>query len=229
MDGTIWLWIGMWGMAAGFLGLAFLSKARTEELANEAVVHTVVPAIAATFYLLMALGAGAFALSWDGGRLFYYARYVDWSFTTPLLLLGLAFTALGSLRGNIALLSAMIFSDVAMIVTGFFAGAAPTGSASKWIWYLVSCGFFLAVLYVIWGPLLDLAKARSAHHAKTYQRNAAILSVLWILYPVVFVLGSEGVNVVAPAVELGAFAILDLLSKVGYGLLAVGQHKSANA
>ena len=229
MDGTIWLWIGMWGMAAGFLALAFLSKARTEEAANEGVIHTVVPAIAAVFYLLMGLGAGEAVLSWDNGRLFYWARYVDWSFTTPLLLLGLCFTALGSLKGNIALISALVFSDVAMILTGLFAGIAPSGSASKWIWYLVSCGFFLAVLYVIWGPLLDLAKARTVQHAKIYQRNAAILSVLWILYPVVFFFGSEGVNTLAPALVLAAFTILDLTSKVAYGLLAVTQHKTADA
>ena len=227
MDGTIWLWIGMWGMAAGFLAIAFLSRARTEEMANDAVTHTVVPAIAAVFYLLMALGAGATTLPWDANRLFYFARYIDWSFTTPLLLLGLAFTALGSLKGNMALVLAMIFSDVAMIVTGLFAGAAPSGSAAKWIWYLVSCGFFLAVIYVLWGPLADLAKARTLEHAKIYRRNAAILSVLWVLYPVVFLLGSEGVNVIAPALVLASFAILDLLSKVGYGLLAVSQRKSA--
>lgn len=227
MDGAIWLWIGMWGMAAGFLALAFLSKARTEETANAAVVHTVVPAIAAVFYLLMAVGQGAVVL--EGSRLFYYARYIDWSFTTPLLLLGLAFTALGSVKGNVALVAALLFSDVFMIVTGLFAGASPSGSAAKWIWYLVSCGFFLAVLYVLWGPLADLAKARTTQHAKIYQRNAAILSVLWVLYPVVFLLGSEGANLMGPALVLAAFAILDLVSKVGYGLLAVTQHKSAAA
>ena len=97
-----------------------------------------------------------------------------------------------------------MFSDVAMILTGFFAGAAPSGTASKWIWYLVSCGFFLAVLYVIWGPLLDLAKARTSQHSKMYQRNAAILSVLWVLYPVVLFFGSEGVHAWAPARVLAA-------------------------
>ena len=226
MDGTIWLWIGMWGMAAGFLGLAFLSKGRTEETANSGVVHTVVPAIAAVFYLLMALGAGEATLSWDNNRLFYWARYVDWSFTTPLLLIGLCFTALGSLKGNVALVCAVVFSDVAMILTGLFAGAAPSGSASKWIWYLVSCGFFLAVLYIIWGPLADFAKARSAEHARMYRLNAAVLSVLWVLYPVVFLLGSEGADVIAPALALASFAILDLLSKVGYGFLTASQHRS---
>lgn len=225
MDGTVWLWIGMWGMAAGFLALAFLSRSSSEETANASVAHTVVPAIAAVFYLLMALGQGSVLL--EGARVFYYARYIDWSLTTPILLLGLAFTALGSLRGNIALVAALLFSDILMVITGLFAGASPTGSAAKWIWYLVSCGFFLGVLYAIWGPLAELAQARTAEHAKVYRRNAAILSVLWVLYPVVFLLGGEGVNLTAPALVLAAFAILDLVSKVGYGLLAMTRHTSA--
>jgi bacteriorhodopsin len=227
MSGGIWLWIGFWGMAIGFAILAFLSKARSEEEANATVIHTAVPAIAAVLYLLMALGQGAIPL--DGGaRLFYFGRYIDWSITTPLLLLGLAFTALGGLKGRIALVSAMIFSDLFMIITGLFAGASPTDSVAKWIWYIISCGFFLAVYYVIWVPMYALAKARSAETAKTYQRNAAILSVLWFFYPVVFILGSEGVKAVAPALELAAFAILDLLAKVGYGLLSIGEHRSSD-
>ncbi|MHB8283652.1 MAG: bacteriorhodopsin [Caulobacteraceae bacterium] len=225
MSGAIWLWIGFWGMAIGFAVLALLCKSRTEEEANTSVIHTIVPAIAAVLYLLMALGQGAIAL--DGGsRLFYFARYIDWSITTPLLLLGLAFTALGSLKGKIALVSAMVFSDLFMIITGFFAGASPSDSAAKWIWYIVSCGFFLAVYYVIWVPLYSMAKVRSAETAKIYQRNAIILSVLWFFYPIVFILGSEGVKTIAPALELAAFAILDLLAKVGYGIFSVGEHKS---
>ena len=225
MGGTAWLWIGVAGMAIGFLAIALQSRARTEEEANASVVHAVVPAIAATLYLLMALGQGAVLL--EGKRLFYYARYVDWSITTPLLLIGLALTALGSLKGQVALIGALILSDVFMILTGLFAGASPTGSASKWIWYIVSCGFFLAVYYVIWGPLAKLASGRSAEKAQIFRRNALILSVLWFLYPVVFLLGQDGADLAAPALVLAAFTILDLVSKVGYGLLAVGQHKAA--
>ena len=225
MAGAVWLWIGFWGMAIGFVALAFMSKSRTEEEANTSVLHTVVPAIAAVLYLLMALGQGS--ISVDGGsRLFYYGRYIDWSITTPLLLIGLAFTALGSLRGQVAIVAAMVFADIFMILTGLFAGASPTGSIAKWLWYSISCGFFVAVYYVMWVPLARMATARSAEHSKIYRRNAAILSVLWFFYPIVFLLGSEGMKTIAPALELAAFAILDLLAKVGYGLLTVSEHRS---
>lgn len=226
MPGAIWLWIGFWGMALGFAALAFVSKARTEEEGNASTLHTLVPAVAAVLYLLMALGQGSILID-SPSRLFYFGRYIDWSITTPLLLIGLAFTALGTLRGKVALVAAMVFADIFMILTGLFAGASPSGSLAKWSWYIISCGFFLAVYYVIWGPLMTLAKARSPEKAKIYQRNAVILSVLWFLYPVVFLFGSEGIKTLAPAYELAAFAILDLLAKVGYGLLTVGEHRSA--
>jgi bacteriorhodopsin len=213
-------------MALGFVGLIVVSKSASEEDANASVLHTCVPAIAAVLYLLMALGQGAVLI--DGGtRLLYFARYIDWSITTPLLLIGLAFSAHGTLRGRIALVSAMVFADVFMILTGFFAGASPTGSVAKWLWYLISCGFFGAVYYVIWGPLAVLAKSRAPEKAKAYQRSAAILSILWLFYPVVFLLGSEGIKTLAPALELAAFAVLDLLAKVGYGFLSARDHQAA--
>ena len=49
---------------------------------------------------------------------FYWARYVDWFFTTPLLLLDLALLA-GATKEAIVWLLGL---DVMMIATGFFAG-----------------------------------------------------------------------------------------------------------
>ena len=98
--------------------------------------------------------------------------------------------------------------------TGFFAGAAHAGSTAKWAWYIISCGCFAGVYYILWGPLLRLARARSPEIGRVYTRNAAILSVLWLLYPVVFLLDTDGVGVVAPVVAVASYAVLDLLAKV---------------
>ncbi len=223
--GHVWLWIGFWGMAAGFVAISVWGQPRSGALSGSHVAHSFVPAIAAGFYLLMALGQGALTLE-GGSRVFYFARYLDWSLTTPLLLIGLAFTAMGTLRGNSALVAAAVGADIMMIVTGLFSGASPTGSTAKWAWYLISCGAFVAVYYVLWVPMLRLARARSAEVGRIYMRNAAILSVLWLLYPVVFLLGSEGYGVLAPALVLAAFTILDLLAKVAYGLLATYEERS---
>ena len=67
----------------------------------QTVLHGIVPIIAACSYFTMAAGQGSLLLpagpdSAHALRVFYYARYIDWSFTTPLLLLGLAGTAMHS-------------------------------------------------------------------------------------------------------------------------------------
>ena len=236
MDGRLWLWIGFWGMALGAAAIAAVSRTGEGKPSAVGVIHVFVPVTAATLYLLMALNQGAFhdglfsaagsVTPSDPDRMVYYGRYIDWSITTPLLLLGLSFTALGSPAKAAALVAAMLGADILMIVTGFLADVSPTGSSAKWAWYLISCGAFAAVFYVLWGPLRRMAMARSAAAGKVYGRNAAILSVLWLIYPVVFLLGSEGLSVIAVAVELAVYAIIDLLAKVAYGLLASVEHKA---
>jgi bacteriorhodopsin len=57
----------------------------------------------------------------------FYARYVDWLFTTPLLLLDLALLA--GLNG--ADITNVIIADVIMILTGLFAAFGVTERA-KW-------------------------------------------------------------------------------------------------
>lgn len=60
-------------------------------------------------------------------RAVYWARYVDWSLTTPLLLLDLSFLA-GLNGANIIV---TIIADLIMILTGLFA-AFGHGDSQKW-------------------------------------------------------------------------------------------------
>ena len=199
MSGVVWLWIAFFGMALGAVAIGAVSRSGQGKPTPSGAIHTFVPVAAATLYLLMAFGQGAFLVE-NGARVVFFGRYIDWSITTPLLLLGLSITALGSPGAAGALVAALLGADILMIVTGFFSDVSPAGSLAKLTWYLISCGAFLAVFYVLWGPLLRMAKTRSVEAGRIYQRNAAILSVLWLLYPVVFLLGSEGMSVVAVSV-----------------------------
>jgi len=45
--------------------------------------------------------------------------------------------------------------------------------------------------------------------------------VLWFIYPIVWILGTEGEAVINLTAEITIFAIVDLLAKVGFGLLLV--------
>ena len=51
-------------------------------------------------------------------------------------------------------------------------------------------------------------------------RNLALLAtVLWSLYPVVWLLGTEGFNAVGSTLEVFLFLLLDLFVKIGFGFL----------
>ena len=51
-------------------------------------------------------------------------------------------------------------------------------------------------------------------------RNLALLAiVLWSLYPVVWLLGTEGFNAVGSTLEAFLFLILDFFAKIGFGVL----------
>ena len=51
-------------------------------------------------------------------------------------------------------------------------------------------------------------------------RTLALLTiVLWSLYPIVWLLGTEGFIVASSTVEVCLFLILDVLAKTGFGFL----------
>lgn len=84
-----------------------------------------------TLYLLMALEHGAVTL--PSGRVFYFARYIDWSITTPLLLLSLVSGAVaGHVRKRGALIAGLILSDEesGSLPMGLPAKAQPTTSSA---------------------------------------------------------------------------------------------------
>lgn len=219
MTENTWLWIGFIGMALGSVALLLQMGRRTAGEEAHGVIHSIVPMVAAGLYLLMALNQGGVVI--DNGREFLFARYIDWSITTPLLLLGLALTAMDDLRKRLGLVLGIIGADLYMIATGYVAGYSPTGSADKWIWFLMSCGAFLAVYWVMWWPLR--AEADLAGNGRVYRRNAAILSILWGLYPVVFLVGTDGLLLISPALATLCFMVLDLVSKVAYGAMTTAE------
>lgn len=177
---------------------------------------------AAMMYIVMATGSGASIITEPNGeaRIFYFARYIDWTVTTPLLLLGLAWVALGSLSRNPQLVWGLVIADVAMILTGVLSGAWAGGF--KWFWFVISCIAFIAVLALIWGPLQTAAQSGVSPEASLFYPLSIMLTVLWFAYPIVFLIGSEGVGAIPTGFEVFLYAVLDILTKVGFGIILVG-------
>ena len=124
-------------------------------------------------------------------------------------------------RDRNALLGTVIGADVLMIVTGAI-GAITVDTTVKYLWYAFGCVAFLVVLYQILIPIRAAARGRGTEHARLYDRLLWVLIVLWFVYPIVWVLGTEGSQVIGLSAEVGIFAIVDILAKVGFGLLLVG-------
>lgn len=111
-------------------------------------------------------------------RSVYWARYVDWSVTTPLLLLDLSFLA-GLSGANILV---AIVADIIMILTGLFA-AFGSDERVKWGYYAMSCAAFLVIIYQLAVHGRSQAMAKDSKTGNFFNAIAGFTLILWTLYP----------------------------------------------
>lgn len=108
----------------------------------------------------------------------YWARYVDWSVTTPLLLLDLALLA-GLSGANITV---AVVSDIIMILTGLFA-AVTSDVNSKWGYYAIGIIAYLVVIYQLAINGRNVASTKDSKTATFYAAIGGFTLILWTIYP----------------------------------------------
>ena len=108
----------------------------------------------------------------------YWARYVDWSVTTPLLLLDLALLA-GLAGANILV---AVVADLIMILTGLFA-AFTVEEGPKWGWYAMACIAYLVVVYQLAVNGRGVVKNKDSKTATFFSAIAGFTLILWTVYP----------------------------------------------
>ena len=139
--------------------------------------------------------------------------YLDWIVTTPLLLLDL-----GTLSGaRKKLVAAVIGADIFMIVTGVF--ASLTTPPENYIWYIISCGAFAFLLWALYSEYTTTARQRDPKVNSLFSTLRNLLTVLWICYPIVWILGAQGITLIGTAWEAFFYAVLDVTAKVIFGLI----------
>lgn len=208
-----WLWIGVFAMTFGavFFGIG-AHNAQSERWRILFILNFFITAIAAGLYLAMALDQG---VSEVYGRTTYWVRYVTWFLSTPLLLLDLAFLAGSSLTITSSLLGANAY----MIATGFVAAVSP--KPTNYIWYVVSCGAFLATLYLLVKPYRQQAERKHPRTKSAFTKLLAVHVVLWTGYPIVWILSNTGFDVISNGVSTMLYTLLDIAAKVGFGFLSL--------
>ncbi|MGD7044854.1 bacteriorhodopsin [Jeotgalibacillus proteolyticus] len=217
MNETIVLlhWVYAAVMFAGAGYFIWLSRRKTGIPSYEFLIAAIIPIWSGLAYFSIAIGQGLLQTS---DKTVYFARYIDWVVTTPLLLVALALTAMFyTPKKNKVLIWSLVSADVVMILTGLIADFSP--SSLTYVWYFIGIGALAFILSLIWGPLLNIAKEESPALEKHYKRTAAYLTVLWVCYPAAWIIGPSGLGLTQELTDVAIFIFLPILSKVGFSIL----------
>jgi bacteriorhodopsin len=199
------------------------------------VTTTLMPIVSALAYFAMASGqASAFNCETvrdghshapdtfhDVCRQVYWARYVDWALTTPLLVLNLCLLA--GVDGAHTLMA--IIANVIMVLSGLFASFGAERTAQKWGWFVIAC---LSYVFVIWHVGLHgsrMVKAKGARVSRLFASLAGTALVLWTVYPIAWGIATLARRTSVDT-EILIYAVLDVLTKAVLGLWLLVSHRA---
>lgn len=153
-------------------------------------------------------------------RQVFWARYVDWSLTTPLLLLNLSLLA----GMNGASILVLMLSDVVMFLAGLFA-ALSYNVAQGWGWYAFACLAYLNIVYQLGYKGRNAVAAKDNKTRAFFGSISLFTMILWTLYPIIWGV-ADGSRVMNVDGEIIAYAVLDILAKPVCGFWLLLTHDS---
>mmetsp|Transcript_22701 Transcript_22701/g.64918 ORF Transcript_22701/g.64918 Transcript_22701/m.64918 type:complete len:368 (-) Transcript_22701:1432-2535(-) len=210
--GVAVLWVAFVCMALSTLYFISQSAGYDIEMRKFHYVSAGITAIAALAYMCMALGIGVSADPY--GRSFYWGRYLDWTFTTPLLLVDLGLLA--GVHWNE--LTYVILMDVLMIISGLVGGLYAHEPTKGWPLFVFGMVVFLPIIQSLVTSMKDKAIKTSPAVADRFNQLSVMTVVLWSAYPVVWVI-AEGTKVIPVDLEIVLYAILDVSAKCLFGFI----------
>jgi len=143
-----------------------------------------------------------------------WGRYLTWALSTPMILLALGLLA----KVDTADLFIVIAADVGMCITGLAAALVTSSYALRWVFYLISCAFFLVVLYAILVEWPDSAAAAGTD--EIFGTLRVLTVVLWLGYPVIWAVGVEGLALVqSVGLTSWGYSALDIGAKYVFAFL----------
>jgi len=153
-------------------------------------------------------------------RQVFWARYIEWALTTPLILLNLALLA-GLSGANILV---VVLTDLILVFTGLFA-AYSVSDAQKWAWFAMAIVAYLVLIYIFVVPGRRAASAKDNKTSKLYIVIGSFILIVWLLYPIVWAI--SGARRWSVDAEIIAYAVLDILAKPVFGFWLLFAHGKA--
>ncbi len=212
IEPTTWFWLGAVGMAAGTIVFGWGGLATERAYRQYYAILGAISSIAMIAYALMALEVGWLSV---GDGTVFAPRYIDWILTTPLLLLFLGLLA-GSDRRE---LTVVLGVNTVVMVLGF--GAALVTGLVGYALFAVASVAYVYLLYLLLGPMTARATEQTTGLTSLFTSLRNLTVILWSVYPVIWLLGPTGVGVLTVTVDIVLITYLDVLTKVGFGLVAL--------
>ena len=216
------LWVNV--ALAGLSILLFVYMGRSIESERARLIWgatLMIPLVSISSYLALLSGLTVGFIEMPAGHalagqevMSQWGRYLTWALSTPMILLALGLLADVD-RGS---LFTVIAADVAMCVTGLAAALTTSSYVFRWAFYVVSCAFFLVVLYAL---LTQWPSAASeADTDEIFGTLRALTVVLWLGYPIIWALGVEGLAVLGSVgLTSWGYSLLDVLAKYVFAFL----------
>ncbi|KAA0157245.1 hypothetical protein FNF29_00597 [Cafeteria roenbergensis] len=181
-----------------------------------------VSAVMPVNYLLSLLLSEVSAVVLQDGTRVAILRYWGWLATCPVLLLDI-FSAMPLRKSGQAPVQALaaIILDQLMVICGV--SAIIYGGAAKIALFTMGCLCGVCVYYLILSAFFK-AYAQYPSEAKPWLAATAILFCGgWLLFPIAWVLGTEGFGIISPDVAPGFseayHAVADLIAKCSYSFV----------
>ena len=216
MEFNILHWIYVLVMFGGSAIVAFLSRNPKKVPKIEYFLAFFIPIWSALAYMAMALGQGMVEIE---NQIAFYARYLDWIVTTPLLLVSLSLVAMYRVKKDGILIASLVAADIIMILTGLIADISKGNL--RYLWFIIGIIGFLVSLFIIWVPLVKIANSQGENLGKVYKSLALYLTIFWVGYPTTWILGPSGLEIISQSWDTYLFILLPMFSKVGFGLLTL--------
>jgi len=198
------LLIGCLGMLIGSCVFLWLSMSRPKSSLPH-VLMFMAAAISCMSFYAMWTGVGVELKTTDTTpRVIFLPRYADLLLTQPLLLATIGLMS----KADTSVMVSLVGYDVLMILASLI--GAMNVAPFKYMWWFAA---FIFLILIIVQLLQRFEGAKDGYKLCNY-----IFIATACVYPLVWMLGSEGTAALGLSQEVGIITVTDLVAKVGFGL-----------
>jgi bacteriorhodopsin len=201
------LLIGFLGMFIGSIVFFYMGISRKVNTVSH-VLTFFIAAVASCSYYAMWAGLGVEYKTTDTTpRVIFWARYLDWVITLPLILTNLALMS----RSDIPTILSLVGNIVLYVICALI--GALTVAPYKYMWWVGG----LVFLIIVFVHLLQRLNNAEGYGGDALKGLTWLTILAWIIYPIVWIVGSEGTGALGLSQEVGIITIVDLIAKIGFG------------